>query len=134
LGDSGPNRRETIMKTPNPAPGRHFYEEQIDLFQAAKTDELIDRHYYEDAVLVTFEKVVRGRTALKDYFRGYRAGLGDIAVLSLDQFVETGDTVFFEATVRTKWGDARVYDAFVLREGKATHHFAGKIAANPKTA
>jgi hypothetical protein len=46
-------------------------------------------------------------------------------VLSLDQFVETEDTIFFEATVRTAMGQVKVYDAFVLSDGKATHHFTG---------
>jgi hypothetical protein len=30
--------------------------------------------------------------------------------------------------VATALGIARVYDAFVLREGKVTHHFAGVIS------
>jgi hypothetical protein len=51
--------------------------------------------------------------------------LGKIEVLSLDQFVETDDTIFFEATVRTAAGHAKVYAAFVLRDGKATRHFTG---------
>ena len=121
------------MKNSNPAPGRQFYDEQIALLQAAKTDELIDRHYHDDAVLVSFDGVIRGRSALKKFIREYRANLGDFEVISLDRFVETEGAIFFEATVRTKWGDARVYDAFALHDGKATHHFAGKITANPKS-
>jgi hypothetical protein len=121
------------MKNQNPAAGRQFYDEQIALFQAAKTDELIDRHYHDDAVLVSFAKVIRGRGALKEFFRAYRAGMGNIEVLSLDRFVETDGAILFEATLRTDRGEARVYDAFVLREGRATHHFAGEITANPES-
>ena len=106
-------------------PGRKFYEEQIALLQPGRTDELIDRHYHEHAVLVTLGKVVRGRNDLKQYFRGYAAKLGHIQMVSLDAFVETDDAVLFEATVRTATGEARVYDAFVLLEGKAAYHFAG---------
>jgi len=36
-----------------------FYEEQLSL-EKNKTDELIDSHYHEDAVLVSFQKIVRG--------------------------------------------------------------------------
>jgi len=110
-----------------PTPGRQFYDEQIVLLQQGRTDELVAAHYAEEAVLVSFAQVVRGRRNLLDFFRSYRANLGDFEVRTLDRFVETGDTIFFEATIRTGRGEARVYDAFVLRDGRATHHFAGSI-------
>jgi hypothetical protein len=106
-------------------PGRKFCEEQISLLQKQRADELIDSHYADAAVRASFRKVARGRRALKEYFRGYVLMLGNFEVLSLDQFAETGDTIFFEATARTAVGQAKVYDAFVLRDGKATHHFTG---------
>lgn len=106
-------------------PGRRFYEEQIALLRQDSTDDLIDQHYQQDAVLISFAKVVQGRAALKEHFRAYLKMLGTVEVLSLDQFVETEDTIFFEATVRTALGQVRVYDAFVLSDGKATHHFTG---------
>jgi hypothetical protein len=106
-------------------PGHRFYDEQIALLRQDSTEELIDRHYHQDAVLVSFAKVVQGHAALKEHFRAYLEMLEKIEILSLDQFVETKDTIFFEATVRTVKGQAKVYDAFVLRDGKATHHFTG---------
>jgi hypothetical protein len=107
-------------------PGRLFYQDQIALLKEKRTDELVETHYHEDAALITFENVVRGRPALCEFFQKYRAGLGDFEILSLDRFVETVDAVFFEATVKSAYGIVRVYDAFALRDGKATHHFAGK--------
>ena len=65
------------------------------------------------------------RNDLKQYFRGYVAKLGNLQMVSLDAFVETDDAVLFEATVRTATGEARVFDAFVLLEGKAAYHFTG---------
>lgn len=106
-------------------PGRRFYDEQIAFLRQDSTDELIDQHYQPDAVLIAFAKVVQGQAALKEHFRAYLKMLGTVEVLSLDQFVETEDTIFFEATVRTAIGQVKVYDAFVLRDGKATHHFTG---------
>jgi hypothetical protein len=106
-------------------PGRRFYDEQIALLRQDSTDELIDEHYQQDAVLISFAKVVQGHAALKEHFRAYLKMLGTVEVLSLDQFVETEDTIFFEATVRTAMGQVKVYDAFVLSDGKATHHFTG---------
>jgi hypothetical protein len=105
--------------------GRRFYDEQIALLRQDSTDALIDQHYQRNAVLISFAKVVHGHAALKEHFRAYLTKLGTVEVLSLDQFVETKDTIFFEATVRTAIGQVKVYDAFVLSDGKATHHFTG---------
>jgi hypothetical protein len=106
-------------------PGRRFYDEQIALLRQDSTDALVQQHYQQDAVLIAFPKVVQGHAALKEHFRAYLKILGTVEVLSLDQFVETQDTIFFEATVRTAMGQVKVYDAFVLSDGKATHHFTG---------
>jgi ketosteroid isomerase-like protein len=115
------------MDTREPGFGREFYERQIAFLQANDVDGLIDRHYHDDAVLVRFDGVVRGRVALKEHFRAYLQQLSYLQVVSTDQFVATGDTIMLEATMTTALGTARVYDAFVLREGKITHHFAGVI-------
>ena len=69
--------------------------------------------------------MVKGRDALKTYFHGYIEMLGDIVVESTDKFAETDDAIFFEATVSSKLGRARVYDAWTLRDGLITHHFTG---------
>ena len=74
---------------------------------------------------MSFQGVVNGHDALKWHFRSYVPQLGKLTVLSLDRFAETEDTLFFEASVSTAAGEARVYDAFVLRNGKVTHHFTG---------
>jgi SnoaL-like protein len=105
--------------------GRRFFDEQIALLQEMKTDELIERHYHSDAVLVSFQGVVRGQEALKHHFRKYMKKLGQLSVLSLDQFVETEDGIFLEASVVTALGKAQVYDAFVVRDGRISHHFTG---------
>jgi hypothetical protein len=62
---------------------------------------------------------------------GYLARLGTLRLKSTDQFTETEDSIFFEATITTSIGVAKVYDVFLLREGKATHHFTGVISVTP---
>ena len=62
---------------------------------------------------------------MRQYFREYRKLLGRLQVLSPDQFVEAEGAIFLESTVRTALGEARVYDAFVLREGRIVFHFTG---------
>ena len=47
---------------------------------------------------------------------------------STDKYTETEDTIFLEATVSTDLGRTRVFDAFVLKGGKASYHFTGVIA------
>jgi hypothetical protein len=105
--------------------GRRFLSEQIALLQQAKTDELIERHYHGDAVLISTTNAVRGHQALKEHFRAYVKVLVRIEVISLDGFHETDDSILLEATMRTALGQTKVYDAFVLRDGRATHHFTG---------
>jgi hypothetical protein len=104
---------------------RQLYEAQLRYLQAGDVDGLIDNQYTDDALLVSFDNRIRGNAALKDYFRGYLQVLGTIEVLSTDRFVETDDTVFFEATMKTNLGQARVFDAWVLRDGKISYHFTG---------
>jgi ketosteroid isomerase-like protein len=107
------------------ADGREFYDRQIQYLLGRDTDTMIDEHYNSDATLVSHNAVVRGRDDLKQYFKGYVEMLGDLEVLSTDKFTDTGDTIFFEATVKSALGQARVYDAFVMRDGKIDYHFTG---------
>jgi len=51
--------------------GRRFYDEQIALLRQDSTDALIDQHYQQNAVLISFAKVVHGHAALKEHFRAY---------------------------------------------------------------
>ena len=105
--------------------GRRFYERQIELLRGKDVDLLIEEHYAPDAVVVGFDFVRRGHEELKAHFRQYLDMLGEITVRSTDKFIETEDAIFFEASVTTALGDARVYDAFVIRDGRITHHFTG---------
>ena len=91
----------------------------------------MDEQYTEDATLVSFQNVIRGSDALKEYFRGYLEVLGELELISTDKFQETGDTVFFEATVRTSYGRGRVYDAMVIEDGRIKVHFTGVIDDPP---
>ena len=109
-------------------PGRALYDRQIKFLVDKDVDGLIDTNYAPDAELISFQTVVKGREALKTYFRGYIEMLGDIVVESTDKFAETEDAIFFEATVSSKLGRARVYDAWTLRDGQITHHFTGVMS------
>ena len=111
----------------NSSPGRKFYKEQLDYLAAKDVESLVANHYNDDAVLISFDVTVKGREALREYFRTYLERLGTLTVRSTDQFVETEDSILLEATVTSNLGTVRVYDAFVLRDGKISYHFAGVI-------
>jgi hypothetical protein len=106
-------------------PGRKFYNDQLGYLYAKDVDGLIDHHYNEDAVLISFDVVVYGREALKEYFRGYLKTLGNLEIKSTNKFRETIDTIFLEASVVSNLGSTVVYDAMVLRDGKISYHFTG---------
>ena len=106
-------------------PGMAFYHRQLEYLNAKDVDGLIDNHYNDDAVLISFDKTVVGSVALKEHFRGYLEMLGTLKVDSTDNFSETENTVFLEATVTTNLGQVQVYDAFVMRDGKVAYHFTG---------
>ena len=94
------------------SPKREFYEAQIRYLVAGDVEGLIDNQ-------------IHGNADLKTYFKGYLEMLGKLEVVSTDKFVETDDTLFFEATVNTNFGQAKVFDAWVLRDGKIAYHFTG---------
>ncbi len=111
-------------------PGWKFFHEQIAALEKGDIERLMAQ-YHQDAVLVTFDRTVRGVPALREYFAGYLARLGSMALLSADRFTETADSIYFEATVRTDSAEAKVYDVVLLRDGRATHQFAGVISTSP---
>jgi ketosteroid isomerase-like protein len=115
-----------------PTPGETFYKRQVAFLEAKDVQGLVANQYAQDAELVSFDFTVKGHQALKDHFTRYLEGLGDFKHLSTENFVETEDTVFFEATVRIKSGTARVYNAFVLKGGKAIYHFTGRLGFTPE--
>ncbi len=103
---------------------RRFYEEQLAYLNAGNAKGLVDSHYHPNASLITFDRVTTGRDALLSLFEAYIRQLGFFQVKT-DKFQATDDTIFVEATLTSKLGVTRVYDVFVLRDGKITHHFAG---------
>jgi hypothetical protein len=111
-------------------PGWAFFDRQIAALESGDIDKVMAQ-YQEDAVLVSFDTTVRGLPALREHFVKYLARLGSLKLLSTEHFTETPDSIFLEATVRTSSADAKVYDIFMLRDGKATHHFTGLISVSP---
>ena len=104
---------------------KQFYQRQVECLMSKDVDRLVDENYHDDAVLTSADFTVRGKQALKEHFTNYLKWVTIKEVKSTDIFVETDNTVLFEATVESNYGTARVYDAFVLRDGKVAYHFTG---------
>jgi aerobic carbon-monoxide dehydrogenase small subunit len=106
-------------------PGKQFYLRQVQFMLNDDADGLVEENYHDDAVLTSPEFIVTGKDALKKHFQNYMKWVKIKEVISTDKFAETGDTIQFEATVRSNYGIAKVYDAFVLKDGKISYHFTG---------
>lgn len=111
-------------------PGRTFYDRQVALLEAHDVDNLMNQ-YADDARLIGLDFIVNGKPALHNHFVNYLNSLGSIQLLSTDKFQETDDSIFFEATIKVSPGIARVYDVFLLKDGKAIRHFTGTISFTP---
>ena len=123
--------QHTLSKTQSPikmiadTPGKQFYQRQVEALLARDVDALVDANYHNDAQLMSPDFLVRGHDALREHFREFLNWMVIKSVDSTDKFMESGDTVMFEATVTSNMGQVRVFDAFVLDAGKARYHFTG---------
>lgn len=107
-------------------PYKRIYERQVEYLIAGDAHGLVEDHYHQDAVVASFDFTVKGKENLKAHFTNYMKWVDIQEVISTDKFTETEDGFSFEATVRTNYGTARVYDVFVLNdEGLVTYHFTG---------
>lgn len=108
--------------------GRAFLDRRLELLTAGKFDELVDAGYNDDAVLIDFNGPVRGRAALTEHFRTHLEALGGVELLSIDKFVETGNCLLVELTVRTgAYGEVTSLEGFVLDGGRADYHFTALV-------
>lgn len=113
------------------SPGRQFFDTHLEAIAAGKIDEMVDRDYTENAVLVTFfngfadetaPMTIQGRKAIKQFFHQYMKVIGAIDVKTLN-FTETESTVFFQATFTCNLGLVTVGDAWTMENGQIAYHF-----------
>ena len=104
-----------------------IYDRQIECLKAGDLDGLMDQ-YAEDAQLIRFDMVVTGKEALRTFFADYIAHIKPFELVSTDKYTDTEDAMFFEATVSANGNTLRVYDVFMIEEGKIKRHFAGILS------
>jgi len=105
--------------------GKQFYLEQLQLMGSGNIDELLERHYHPDAVMVTFDGIRRGYAELKKYFVDTLKLMGQITHLSTQYFAETEDVIIFKATIVSE-GRGKVFadNGLYLRDGRIYRHIA----------
>lgn len=103
-----------------------FYEKHLSFFYRKDIEGLLANDYAEDCQLVSYDFAVKGHAAMRPIFTAYLEMLGDFVVKSTEHFTATEDSILLEATLTgQKFGERKVYDVFVFRDGKAIYHFTG---------
>jgi len=107
-------------------PGRQFFNNTIEKFEAMDLAGFIDR-YHEDAVVVRFDRIVHGREEMRKVLSGFfNAGLHP-KLKKLLKYTETENSVMVEMVVGSEAGESEDYDAWVLRDGRIAYHFHGDL-------
>lgn len=106
-------------------PGKLFYEEQVKFLLDKDVESLVEKHYHDNAVIVSFDHIVRGKDEIKTYFNQFLNSVTIERVISIDNFTEIEDTVMFEATVDSNHGLIKTFDALVLESGRIRLQFTG---------
>jgi hypothetical protein len=105
--------------------GKDFYRQQLGYLGSGDIDGLLQNHYHEDAVMVTFDGIRRGHAELKDYFVDRLQSIGQITYMATEYFAETEDVIIFKATLRGEnEGELHADNALVVEDGKITRHIA----------
>lgn len=105
-----------------------FLKKHLELLAAGDANALVDSDYRDDAVMVLMvnetPQVISGKSALKQLFTMY---LKDIyrGLVAMRKLSLTGDSICLEATILTSGGEAGVWDALFMKDGKIYRHFSG---------
>jgi len=101
---------------------------------AGKIDEMIDHDYTEDAILITFFDgleqtppiTVRGRAALKDFFRRYMDVVKRVDIKSLtlaEDYDGKNGGICLQASFDSAVGRLSVGDAWSMKNGQIAFHY-----------
>jgi hypothetical protein len=106
--------------------GQDFLGEHVAYLQNKDFDGLMKNHYHEDAELVTFEFVLKGKDAIKRYLAvDQPAQSGKILGMTMNHYAESEDVIIFTATVNSeRLGVFIARDALCVKDGKVLRHIA----------
>ena len=106
--------------------GMDVYNKQLQYLLAGDIDGLLRDQYTDDCELVTFEFVLKGKDALKQYLAvDSPAKMGQVLGMKTTHIVATDDTIIFNAIVDSeKMGRFIARDALYLRGDRIHRHIA----------
>jgi hypothetical protein len=105
-----------------------FYKQHLRLLEERSVGKLVELDYHDDAVMLILTgdepKYVNGKKNIAELFEGYLQYVYR-GFISTEKLAITDDCVFLEATIDTKNGPLKVYDAMYMKDGKIFRHFTG---------
>ena len=105
---------------------RDVFDRQVRLMEAGDLDGLLGQ-YHEDAVLLRFDRAVRGRAALRDYYAAYLSQRP--RMLELLQYADADDVISYQALLELGGEERRTHGAIVLRGERIARQVTGLFPA-----
>jgi len=108
---------------------KEFVDNHLKLLAAGDAVKLVANDYHDDAVMVLMvgpePQVVTGKQALqallgvylRDIYRGF---------VSFQKLAFSDDSICLQATINTVAGEANVWDALFMKDGKIYRHYSGQ--------
>jgi hypothetical protein len=106
--------------------GEKFFQEHTGYIVKGDIDGLLRDHYHDDAEMVTFDFILKGKDAIGNYLKvDSPNATGKVLGMTIDYFTATDDLILFKASVKTeKFGTIKADDALYLKDGKVFRHIA----------
>jgi hypothetical protein len=101
---------------------RELFDRQRRLMEAGDVEALVGL-YHEDAVLLRFDRTVRGKPALRDHFTTYLAARP--RVREVLQLADSDDLVSYQVVVEQGGEEVRAYGALMLRGERIARQVEG---------
>jgi hypothetical protein len=101
---------------------RELFDRHVRLTESGDLEGLLGQ-YHEDAVLLRFDRVVRGKDALREHYGAYLAARPRFKELL--QVADTEDLVSYQAIVEQGDEEHRVYGTILTRGERILRHVSG---------
>jgi hypothetical protein len=106
--------------------GEKFYQDMLEYLAKGDIDSMVSDCYHDDAEMVTFEFVLKGKEAIRQYLKvDEPSQMGKVLGMTTDYFTASDDVIIFKASVKSeKMGTIKADDALYLKDGKILRHIA----------
>jgi hypothetical protein len=101
---------------------RELFDRHVRLTEAGDLEGLLGQ-YHEDAVLLRFDRVMRGKDALREHYGAYLAARPRFKELL--QVADTEDLVSYQAIIEQGDEEHRVYGTILTRGERILRHVSG---------